>query len=687
MAHEIFLASVKKMTEQNLTISELIENVEKLRSAGEKEAVFQLYQLWIKLNQENPFLYAAYFNYAVILSETGDLSGSRDCLQRALELNPDLYPAYINLGSTLERLGDIQGAVTQWRALVDKLAIVTGTAIDFKTMALKQIGRVLESNGKSAAAQDILLQSLKINQNQIDVMHHYVATRLLQCQWPILMPWEGMSRKAMMKGISPLSMSVYTDDPMLQLATAWNYNKTFLGYPSVDFEEERRMSGASARAGRRRIGYVSSDIRDHAVGYALPEVFELHNRNEFEIFLYYSGPPSSDPIQARTKAAVEHWVDIAGLGERAIARRIVMDGIDILVDVNGHTKDAYTRVMGMRPAPIIANWFGYPGTMGSPYHHYIIADDWIIPKDHEMYYSEKVVRLPCYQPNDRKRNVSSRKPSRSDVGLPEDAMVYCCFNSTHKITRFTFERWMTILSRVPNSMFWLLDCDAEVKPRLAAVAAQYGVAEERLIYAAKINNADHLARYPLADLFLDTSPYGAHVTASDALWMGVPILTLSGRGFASRVCGSLTRAAGLPEMVCLTAEDYIEKAVALGMDLNKTQPLKKRLAEGRDTCTLFAMETLVHNLEKAYLSMWDEFRKGRRPQPDMSNMDVYLDIGCEENPDAVEMLTVPDYQERYKAKLAQTHRYSPIHEDNRLWTAADIACLEDETGAEIKKAG
>jgi len=288
----------------------------------------------------------------------------------------------------------------------------------------------------------------------------------------------------------------------------------------------------------------------------------------------------------------------------AAARRIAADGIQILVDLNGYTREARLKLVAMRPAPVIVNWLGYPGTMASPYHHYIIADDWIIPEDSELYYSEKVLRLPCYQPSLRDRTVATPRPGRRGAGLPEDAVVYCCFNGTHKISRFTFERWLMVLSRVPGSVLWLLGSTEAANERLRDYTASRGVARERVVFADKLANPYHLARYELADLFLDTAPYGAHTTASDALWTGVPVLTLSGRSFASRVCGSLVRAAGIPEMICTSAEEYVERAVALGSDRAQLQELRERLRGGRDSCTLFDMPGLVNRLEGLYQQMW-----------------------------------------------------------------------------------
>ncbi|CAN0407175.1 unnamed protein product, partial [Phaeothamnion confervicola] len=270
--------------------------------------------------------------------------------------------------------------------------------------------------------------------------------------------------------------------------------------------------------------------------------------------------------QERIRANVDAWTDITKLSDDEAAQRIAEDEIDILVDLNGFTRDARTAVFARRPAPIIVNWFGFPGTMGSPYHHYIIADPYIIPEGDEIYYSEKVLRLPCYQPNDRKRPVAERTPTRAEQGLPDDALVFCCLNGSQKNMPVLFQLWMHILGQVPGSVLWLLSATNDTNDRLRAVAQQCGVAPERLIFAEKEPNPQHLARYRLADVFLDTFPYGAHTTAADALWMGVPVLTIPGRSFASRVCADLVRAAGLADLVCATPAAYAEKAIALAND-------------------------------------------------------------------------------------------------------------------------
>ena len=398
----------------------------------------------------------------------------------------------------------------------------------------------------------------------------------------------------------------------------------------------------------------------------MAEVFGLHDRSKVEIFAYYCGPQAADPLHEAYRATSDHWLAISDLDDATAAQRIADDGIHILVDVNGYTREGRTKLLALRPAPIIVNWLGYPGTVASPYHHYIVADDWIIPPELEIYYSEKVLRLPCYQPNNRNRVVASETPTRAQAGLPDDAVVYCSFNGTHKITRFTFDRWLDVLERVPHGVLWLLTGADGTNERLKARAEARGIATERLIFAPKVANPAHLARYPLADLFLDNTPYGAHTTASDALWTGVPVLTWSGRCFAARVCGSLVRAAGLPELVVDTAEAYVAKAVELGHDRPALAALRRRLAENRESCPLFDMPLLVRRLEDLYEEMWADRLADRLPQPDLTDLDACLDVALDFDHEATEVGAIPDYPGWWRDRLLTRHRRRPLATDKWL---------------------
>ncbi len=666
-ATEIFTRSVDQARSRQLSIVDLFNSAARLQSLEQKQLAVELYKAWIAYNADNGLLYAAYFNYGIALTEIRDHAGAINVFRESIRLKPDFSPPYINLGRAIEDTGQIGDAVTQWLALVNNLSAVNGDSVAHKITALQQIGRVLEGASSDGAAEDALKQSLDINSHQPDAMQHWISLRQRQCKWPVLAEWERISRKDLRKGVSPLSLANLADDPIFQLAKAYHYAKQSIGMPKAV-----RHLHAQAAMGRRdphkiRIGYVSSDLREHAVGFAMTDVMEQHDHESFEIFAYYCGIDRTDATQQRIMKAVDHWSNINGLNDDAAAAKIAADGIDILVDLNGYTKDARTRIFARRPAPIAVSWYGYPSTMGTPYHHYLIADSYIIPEECEIYYSEKVVRLPCYQPNDRKRIVSARHPSRAEVGLPDDAFVYCSLNGMQKITPHAFQRWMTILGRVPGSVLWLLSGTSDTNERLRKIASGHGISAERIVFAEKMPNPEHLARYPLADVFLDSLPYGAHTTASDSLWMNVPILTLPGRSFASRVCASLVRAAGVGELVCSTPEDYVARAVELGCDRGKLASIKTKLAAGRDSCLLFDTPRLVRHLEELYRQMWGDFKRGALPIPDLRNLEIYHAIGLELDLDNNETLTNDAYLALYQEKLAEWNSVYPIAPDARLW--------------------
>jgi predicted O-linked N-acetylglucosamine transferase (SPINDLY family) len=668
MIADFFANAVKSATSRALGVPELLGAAERLAQAGERSLAADLYRAWVQHNTDNPLLYAVYFNYGVVLTDNGDLHGARAALEEAVRLNPSFPPPYINLGSVLERLGAAGEAVQQWTAIANQLGSVNGDSIFHRITALKQIGRVLETGRIEPNAEEALRMSLDINSSQRDVVQHWIALRQTQCKWPVIEPWGYVSRRALMQGMSPLSAGSYTDDPMFQLSGANHY---YL-HDVADFDGTGTAGGwnvpAEPRTRPLRVGYVSSDLREHAVGFLTSEVYELHDRANVEVFAYYCGIPGEDGTKTRIRATVDHWCDISQMSDKAAAKQILDDRIDILVDLNGYTKDARTKLFALRPAPIIVNWLGFPGSMGTPYHNYIIADDFIIPPGSEIYYAEKVLRLPCYQPNDRKRTIAPT-PGRADAGLPQDAVVLCCFNGMQKISRFTFDRWMAILRGAPRAVLWLLTGSDETNERLRQRAEQQGVARERLIFAPRAGNAHHLARYPLADLFLDTAPYGAHTTASDAMWMGVPVLTVPGRAFPSRVCASLVKAAGMDELICATPEDYVARAIALANDPAALAALRQKLAANRESCMLFDTNLLVRNLEQLYAQAWRDYVQDQLPAPDLTNMDVYHGIGCDIDHEQSEILTINDYNELYRRRLAVRNALYPVPPDQRLWSS------------------
>ena len=664
-ADRLLAAALAQAAARQLPVAGLIDYATQL-AAVRRSMAATLYKTWIAFNADHPGLHAIYFNYAVCLADSDDIAGAVNALRETIRLKPDFGPPHINLGSLLERSGQPGQAVETWLSLVTNLAAVTPEAVSYKLLALKQTGRVLEAANKDDAAEDALRQSLEFDPGQQDAIQHWIALRQRQCKWPALTGSERMPVGKLRAAMSPLSAAYCADDPLFQLATAYTYARRNVGLPPKGRARLEAIPTADTTR-RLRIGYVSSDLRDHAVGFAMTDVFELHDRSKVEVFAYYCGIAASDDTQQRSIRAVEHWQDLTGLDDNEAAQLIRHDGIDILIDLNGYTKDARTKVFAMRPAPVAVNWFGFPGSMGSPYHHYLVADHHVIPPDHERYYSEKVLRIPCYQPNDRKRVIVATPPSRSEAGLPETGFVFCCLNGLQKLTSSCFQDWMTILGQVPDSVLWLLSGPPETNERLRVAAQQYGVAGTRLIFADKRRNPEHLARMALADLFLDTFPYGAHTTASDALWMGLPVLTLQGRSFASRVCGSLVSAAGTPEMICHTREEYVARAVELADDGQKLAAIRQNLRAGRETCTLFDTPKLVRSLETLYEQMHEARLAGTTPQPDLTNLDVYHELAAAEDVEVVGELDTETYLSHYHKRIADLDGIFPVHPDRRIW--------------------
>lgn len=649
------------------------ENLERSQSAA---AAASLYKQWIALNPADPHLPAAYFNMAVVAQRSGDPYGAINALREAIRINPDFHPPYINLGRLLEEIGQPGAAVQQWLALTARSGSLNGPVLRHKQMALLQAGRVLEANHLDAAAEDVLRQVIDLAPDQSQAVQHWIALRQKQCKWPAVSGWEGVDVRRLLASISPLSAAVLFDDPVFHLARAASYARQNIARPpSCRFNHDNRMID---RPRRLRIGYVSSDLREHAVGFGISEVMELHDRNRFEIFAYYCGIDREDDTKSRIRSAVDGWTNISSLSDDAAAAEIVADKIDILIDLNGYTRDARTAVFARRPAPIQVNWYGFPGSMGTPYHHYVIADLHVVPEGNEQFFSEKIVRLSCYQPNDRKRIVSLESPQRAAEGLPDKGFVFCCLNGTQKITPQIFSAWMQILAAVDHSVLWLLESSPETSTRLRQMATTAGIVPERLCFAPKRPNPQHLARYALADVFLDTFPYGAHTTASDALWMGIPVLTVEGRSFAAKVCASLVRSAGLPDLVCANISSYIASAIALANEPGALAGFRQHLLQARQTLPLFDTPRLVKELEALYDGMWEEFRSGALPQPDLANLGCYEDIalnllaGCEgESIDP----------ESYVQAVAEVAAFERLPPDHRLWRGHDHSDLSQSLAA------
>jgi predicted O-linked N-acetylglucosamine transferase (SPINDLY family) len=359
------------------------------------------------------------------------------------------------------------------------------------------------------------------------------------------------------------------------------------------------------------LAYLSADFHDHPTAYLMAELFERHDRNKFEILGISSGPDRRSEMRSRLIAAFDRFVDVRRVSDLEAARLLRDAEVDIAIDLKGFTQNCRPNILAHRPAPIQVNYLGYPGTLGAEYIDYILADEFVIPGDHQIHYSEKVVYLPgCYQVNDTKRKIAERTPARAEVGLPEQGFVFCCFNNSFKLTPRIFDIWMRLLSRIDNSVLWLLQGSATAESNLRREAQARDIDPSRLIFAPRMKLEKHLARHRLADLFLDTLPYNAHTTASDALWTGLPVVTCAGTTFAGRVAGSLLQAVGLPELVTTTLEDYEALALRMATDQGLLRESKEKLARNRLTAPLFDSERFRVHIETAYTTMRDIHQRG-----------------------------------------------------------------------------
>lgn len=626
------------------------------------------YRGWIAAQGGDPLLYAAAFNLAVLLEREGRHDEAAEAHRLAAQRNPGFLPPFISIGLAHERRGEVVQALEHWQYVANALQAVTRDGIANRGSAMKQMARLQEDLGAFEAAEEGLRQVLEIDPAQRDVLQRWLSLRQRRCAWPLLEPPAGMTKAALLRDAAPLTLANMTDDAMLLLAHAAACTRREAPMPA-DFQVTGDFVAQFQRRGRRRIGYLSSDLRDHAIGHLTADLFRHHDRQAFEVFVYDCGIAREDATKARIRASVEHWRDIIALDDDTALRLMRDDGIDILVDLNGHTRGGRLGLLARRPAPVIVNWLGFAGTMGSPFHHYIIADEAIIPPERERFFSEAVRRLPCYQPNDRHRLVNATPP-RSALGLPEDGFVFCCFNGMQKITRFVFDRWMTILRATPGSVLWLIQGGAAAEAALRGHAAAAGIDPARLIFAPPLRNADHVARYGAADLFLDTWPYGAHTTASDCLWMGTPILTVPGQSFASRVCGSLVKAAGMGDFLCQDWDEYGRRAIALATDPAPLAEARARLLAGRTTSVLFDTEALVRALEGLFRGMWRDAIAGRLPRPDLANLAEYLEIGSDFALDGAAPADGAALAARWRDALARRDAFSPLAADRRFWPGA-----------------
>jgi protein O-GlcNAc transferase len=540
-----------------------------------------------------------------VLRQLGRPEEALQSYERALGTRPDYAAAHNNRGVLLQELQRTEEALQSHRRAV---AITPGNAAYHHSLAnaLVRLRRREEALGSFA-------QALAIEPDRSWLLDDWLHARMHLCDWSdIDAHTTRLLREAAEsnKSMQPFHALALTDSLALQrrLAGSWVKDR----YPG---QSALSPIGARVPGERIRVGYYSSDYRNHAVAYLAIGLFEQHDRSRFEVTAFSLGPRQQDDMGRRLTDAFDRFLEVAEKSDREIARLSRELGIDIAVDLNGFTENARTGIFFHGAAPIQVNYLGYPGTLAAPFIDYIIADPTLIPSENREHYSEKVVYLPhSYQPNDRKRLIAERSFAREELGLPPRAVVFCCFNGAYKITPATFDSWMRILQKVEGSVLWLLPDHPTTAANLRSEAEARGISGTRLVFGSRMPlSAEHLARHRAADLFLDTYPYGAHTTASDALWAGLPVLTRCGESFAARVAASLLRAVGLPELITTTPEQYEALAIELAVDRGRLSDLTERLRHAHQSAPLFDTPLYTRHLEQAYTQMYVRHLKGESP--------------------------------------------------------------------------
>jgi len=454
-------------------------------------------------------------------------------------------------------------------------------------------------------------RALALNPKHIGAMRLGIRSRLKSCDWSRRHEDKQQISDGIDEGfcvVSPFNHRSMCDSESEHLIVA---NYAVSNCPPT---ANPLWHGSRRDHDRIRIAYVSSDFRMHAVAILIVGCLEHHDKTRFETTAISLLPDDGSDMRKRVEATFDRFVNAESMSDIEVAELMRSLEIDIAVDLNGHTTAKRTRIFSYRPAPIQVNFLGYPGTIGAPFIDYIIADRHVIPAEQQIHYAEKVVYLPhTYQPNDRTRPVSKTMPGRSEAGLPESGFVFACLNNCSKISPEIFDIWMRLLRAVEGSVLWLLDDSASATLNLRREAKARGIDPGRIVFAPKTRTSEHLARQKLADLFLDTLPYNAHTTASDALWVGLPVLTCMGNTFSSRVAGSLLHAAGMDELVTTSLVDYERLALALARDPARLHAIKAKLTRNRDTQPLFDAPRFSRHLESAYTMMWERHCDGQPP--------------------------------------------------------------------------
>ncbi len=553
---------------------------------GLSDKALEQYSLCININ---PNSYELHFNIARTFDDTRQFDQSVVHYKKALEIQPNASEAWSNLGASYNDLGKYEDALScQNKALQLKPGFI---------QAWLNKGVSLSLLKRHSEAADSFENSYRLSKlpYHLSLAHHQ---RMLACDWS---NYESTIKKLITSvdqencALEPFGIQgIFTSEKLIKKCLELYTKEKF---PNLNFDSKPRKYEHK----KIKIAYLSGEFRQQATSVLMARIWELHDKSTFETFALDNGWDDSSEYRTRITSAFDHIIPIRELSDYQAAKLILNNEIDILVNLNGYFGANRQAIFSYRPAPVQINYLGFPGTLGANYIDYIIADSTVIPESSRDFYTEKIIYMPnCYQANDNLREISERSFTKSELGLPEESTIFACFNNNYKITPQSFKLWAKILHKVPNSCLWLLGDNPDSKKNLLKTASEYKITKDRIIFAERMPPTEHLARQKLADIFLDTLPYNAHTTASDALWAGLPVITLLGSTFPGRVSASLLKAVGLNELITTTEDEFIELASNLANNPRKLLELKQKLRSNIPTSPLFDSEKFCRDLEHAF---------------------------------------------------------------------------------------
>ena len=539
----------------------------------------------------------AYNNMGNALQDQFKRDEAITAYEKALSIKPDYADAYNNIGVTLKEQGKLDEAIAAYE----------------KTLSLKpdhaaayyNIGVTLQEQGKLDEAIAACEKALSLKPDHAAARAQCLHQMAHICDWSVI--WAETSKITELgiigKYVPPFSVLSLEDAPERHRLRSELYAREKLPQRLLPVTAK-----PSQKPERLRIGYFSADFHNHATMYLMAQIFTTHDKSLFEVFAYSYGPDKQDEMRKKLVSAVDVFNDVREMGIMQIVELARADNLDVAIDLKGFTQSTRLELFAYGLAPVQISYLGYPGTLGADFIHYIVADPVVIPNDKRQHYSEQVIYLPnTYQPTDNTRFISDKIFTRDDMGLPSHGFVFCCFNKNYKISPKEFDIWMRLLGRVESSVLWLFKSNKWAEQNLRREAEARGISAERLVFAEKVPQAEHLERQKLADLFLDTFNVNAHTTTSDALWAGLPVVTKLGEGFAARVAGSLLAAIGLPELITESEEAYEALALALATDPKQLGQIKAKLNRNRLTQPLFNSEMYTKHLEAGYHMAYDRY--------------------------------------------------------------------------------